>query len=62
MSDDKTNRGQQDRSRINLNEEYEVRYWTQKFGVSKERLATAVKEVGSAASAVERYLQGASKA
>ena len=35
MADDRTNRGPQDRSRINLGEDYEVRYWTDKFGVSK---------------------------
>ncbi len=28
MADDKTKRGPADRSRINVNEEYEVRYWT----------------------------------
>lgn len=28
MADDKTNRGPQDRTRINLAEIYEVRYWT----------------------------------
>jgi hypothetical protein len=31
MADDKTNRGPQDRTRINLSEDYEVRYWTKKF-------------------------------
>jgi len=27
MADDLTNRGARDRSRINVNEEHEVRYW-----------------------------------
>nr|WP_291642327.1 DUF3606 domain-containing protein [Bosea sp. (in: a-proteobacteria)] len=27
MADDKTNRGPQDRARVNLSEDYEVRYW-----------------------------------
>lgn len=57
MSDDKSNRGPQDRNKINLHEDYEVRYWTGKFGVSHDRLRTAVNEVGSSAAAVERYLQ-----
>lgn len=38
ISDDKANRGAQDRSRISLSEDYEVRYWTEALGVSKERL------------------------
>lgn len=57
MADDKTDRGPQDRSRINLNEDYEVRYWTDKFGVSKAQLEEAVKEVGPSAEAVEAELR-----
>lgn len=47
MSDDKTLPGGQDRTRINLSEDYEVRYWTEKFGVSKEELEKAVHAAGS---------------
>ena len=57
MADDKTNRGSQDRSRINLSEDYEVRYWTDKFGVSKVELAAAVREMGSSTDAVEKKLR-----
>ena len=57
MADDKTLRSPQDRSRIALGEDYEVRYWTDKFGVSLERLKEAVKAVGNSASAVEQYLK-----
>ena len=46
MSDDKSKLGRPDRNRINMNEDYEVRDWSEKFGVSKEELATAVKRVG----------------
>lgn len=46
MSDDKTNRGPADASRININEDYEVRYWTKEFGVSESALREAVKRVG----------------
>ncbi len=46
MADDRTKRGAQDRDRININEDYEVQYWSQKFGVSKEQLASAVDAVG----------------
>lgn len=57
MADDKTNRGPQDRSRINLQEDYEVRYWTDKLGISKSQLEEAVREVGSSAKAVEEELR-----
>lgn len=56
MADDKTERGPQDRSRINMSEDYEVRYWTRKFGVSKEELKQAVAKAGSSAAAVAREL------
>lgn len=57
MADDKTKRAPQDASRINMNEDYEVRYWTQKYGVTKEQLAAAVKAVGASAKAVGAHLQ-----
>jgi acyl-CoA thioesterase FadM len=57
MSDDKTKSGPQDASKINLSEDYEVRYWTEKFGVSREQLEQAVKQAGSGAAAVEAHLQ-----
>ncbi|MDR6828971.1 hypothetical protein J2X48_002887 [Bosea sp. BE271] len=57
MADDKTNRGPQDRSRINLSEDYEVRYWTDRFGVSKAQLEAAVREVGASSDAVETELR-----
>jgi hypothetical protein len=56
MADDLKNRGAQDRARVNVNEDHEVRYWTQKWGVSKEQLAAAVKKVGVSADAVAREL------
>jgi hypothetical protein len=46
----------QDALRVNMNEDYEVRYWTEKFGVSAERLRTAVQRVGVMVADVEREL------
>jgi predicted double-glycine peptidase len=51
-------KGEQDRSRINLSEDYEVRYWTQKFGVTAADLRDAIKKVGNSAKAVEKELAG----
>lgn len=58
MSDDKTNTGNPDRQRISLSEDYEVRDWAQKFGVSEDRLRAAVEKVGNMADDVERELRG----
>ena len=56
MPDDTTNRGAQDRARINVNEDHEVRYWTQDLGVSEEKLHEAVAAVGVSADAVRQHL------
>ena len=49
MSDDKNQTGHPDRQRISLSEDYEVRDWSQKFGVSEDRLREAVAKVGNMA-------------
>ena len=46
MADDRNVRGAVDRSRINMQEDYEVRYWTEKWSVTREQLAEAVSAVG----------------
>ena len=56
MPDDKTKTGEQDRKRINVHEEYELRDWSKKFGVSKEDLKQAVQKVGDSAEAVRKHL------
>ena len=57
MSDDKEKTGGQDRTRISLSEDYEVRDWSKKFGVTPDELKAAVKAVGSDAKAVEAHLK-----
>jgi predicted DNA-binding protein YlxM (UPF0122 family) len=57
MSDDKTKTGQQDRLRINVNEDYELRDWAKKYGVTRDQLKDAVKAVGPMAKDVEAYLK-----
>jgi hypothetical protein len=56
MSDDKTNRGPADAQRINVNEDYEVQYWTGTLGVSEEKLRDTVKKVGVMAADVRKAL------
>ena len=54
MSDDLSNRGAQDRSRISMGEEHEVAYWTKALGVSREELQRAVDKVGNSTTAVRK--------
>ncbi|MFL6673650.1 MAG: DUF3606 domain-containing protein [Massilia sp.] len=56
MSDNLNQRGQQDRSRINVHEAWEVAYWTRELGVTKEQLEQAVKTAGTDVSAVRQHL------
>lgn len=57
MADDKSKTGPQDRSRVNVNEDYELQYWSQKFGVTGEQLKAVVKAVGTSAAAVEKQIK-----
>lgn len=57
MADGKSNRGTRDGSRISLGEDYEVEYWTKKFGVSPDGLKDAIAEAGTnSGQAVADYL------
>ena len=56
MSDSLEARGPADRSRINVNEDWELKYWSKKFGVSPEQLREAVELVGVNAAEVEKHL------
>ena len=56
MADDLSDRGAQDRARINVNEEHELRYWMEALGVSEKELRAAVSAVGVSAEAVRQRL------
>ena len=45
MTDNSQNRGEPDRSLINVNQDHEVRYWTKELGVTEQQLREAVKAV-----------------
>lgn len=57
MSDDLNNRGPADRSRISLEEDWELRYWTKKFGCFAGDLEEAIAAVGNNAERVEVWLK-----
>lgn len=58
MSDDKFQPGNPDRQRIAMGEDYEVRDWARKFGVTPDALRGAVRAVSNRADDVEAYLKG----
>ena len=57
MPDDKSKRGGQDRTGIDVSQPYELRDWADKFGVSAEEIKAVVEAVGDRASAVEQHLK-----
>ena len=56
MPDDKDKTGKPDDIRINVNEDYEVRYWSQNLNVTPEQLKDAVRQVGPMVADVRRKL------
>ena len=56
MPDDLSKKGVQDRSRINVHEPWEVRFWAQELDTTEEKLREAVKAAGPQVQAVRRQL------
>ncbi len=56
MSDNLAIRRPQDPTKINIKEDWEVRYWTRALGVAAEQLKQAVQEVGPLVVDVKRRL------
>jgi Protein of unknown function (DUF3606) len=54
--DNLTKKDQRDRSKINMHEDFEVKYWTHALGVSREKLQQVVEKVGNSAAAVRKEL------
>ena len=54
MAEDRTR--DHDRTRIDVDEDEDLDDWSQRLGVSPDRLKDAVKAVGTHADAVERHL------
>jgi hypothetical protein len=57
MADNTKLAGRHDDSWININQEYEVRYWCEKLGVSEDQLKSAVAKVGPIVKHVREHLQ-----
>jgi hypothetical protein len=56
VADDKAQTAPEDMFLVEL-DEYELAFWAKRFGVSKVRLAEAVRRVGTNAGAVEAELK-----
>lgn len=56
MPNERVEREGPDRTFFHTGEDYEVDYWTQVLGVSRERLLAAVNKVGNSTEAVKREL------
>lgn len=56
MSDSLKKRGRMDRLKINVNEYYELKYWSHKFGVSRDELKRLVRDFGERAADIEKAL------
>lgn len=57
MPDDKSRSGVQDRQRINVNQDYELRDWAKSLNTTPERVKEAVQAVGDRAEKVREYLK-----
>lgn len=57
MSDSKDKQDYHDRDRISTSEDYEMQYWSEKFGISKEELKFVIEKVGPMVKDVEGALK-----
>jgi hypothetical protein len=56
MSADRKDRGQEDRHRIDVEQETECRYWSEALGMSIGQLKSAIDEAGPRVEDVKRHL------
>ena len=55
-------RGPADRTRVDVDQEWECVWWSKGFGVSVDALRAAITEVGPLITDLNRYLLGPNKA
>jgi hypothetical protein len=58
MADDLKQTGKPDEQRINVDQDHELSYWSEKLGVSRDKLREAVAKAGPMVKNVERELRG----
>jgi hypothetical protein len=57
MADDLKQAGKADDARIHIERDHELRYWSEKFGVSRAELQSAVAKAGPLIRNVREHLQ-----
>ena len=57
MADDLKKTGKQDDERINVDQDHELSYWSEKLGVSRDQLRKAVHAAGPMVKDVQRHLR-----
>lgn len=56
MADNLKDTGRSDDSRINVDQDHELSYWSEKLGVSREELRKAVQAAGPMVKDIQRHL------
>jgi hypothetical protein len=56
VADNLDRREPEDKFKINVHEEWELEYWARKFGVTKEKIKDAVKQVSVQTKDVAKHL------
>jgi hypothetical protein len=62
MSDDRANRGGQDRSRVAGDQDYEVRYFADRHGISMDQARKLIAEHGNSRAALDAAAEKLAKA
>lgn len=57
MADDLKRKGPEDPTKVNVDEPWELKYWSEKFGVSSAKLKRAVVAVGPSVAKVKAWLE-----
>jgi hypothetical protein len=57
VADDKNKSGGQDRERINVHQDYELRDWAKSLNTTPDRVKEAVQAVGDRAEKVREFLK-----
>lgn len=56
--DDLTRKRPEDPTKININQQWEIDYWTKELGISETKLIALVKKVGPEVSKIKEELRG----
>jgi len=58
MAEDLSKKGPADKAKVNVNEPWELKYWTKTLNVAEEKLKGAVKAVGTRVEDIRKHLSG----